>query len=376
MKEYKLKFKRILFKCVNFYVNFYALIDIPVLLLILSKFPDDDEYKLYKILIIALCAYEGYTYWKRVIKSYRDKRHFFAAVAQNNVFAIYGGTGTGKSTLAKVILNRNFSLANQYHNTVVNGSRIFTHDHLFLKTRIDEHTGTLLDEAGRMYDSFKYEKKYNDERLRVATFNKFFEQFNGRSSMCIYVDQAESNLNTVLYRTIYYVVVCKSLVPNITGVLPWLICQAIINVKTEYDRLKFTVDERNKLPKGLAKSDPALYKRRMGSIRSKAQEIQNFNPFSMMTFELMDFNRTGEYADHYSINKDDKSLLINVPALECFSGHNTRVFKDYNPALEPEVVDYWGTDEEKDRTAMINNFNLDDLKQMKEENNNDGSKCV
>lgn len=364
-----LKVKSVIIQCINFYVNFYAFIDIPVLLYIVSKLSKDDN-KYIRILLIIIAAYEGYTYYKRIIKSWRDKKHFFGAVAQNNVFAIYGGTGTGKSTLGKVILNRNFSLSSQYHNTIVPGSRIFTHDHLFLKTKIDEHTGTLLDEAGRMYDSFKYEKKYNDERLRVVTFNKFFEQFNGRSSMCIYIDQAEANLNTVLYRTIYYVVVCKSLVPNMTGVIPWCITECIIRVKTELQRVKYMNDEIKKLPKDLRKTDPILYRRKLSAIKSRASEIMNFNPFSMMTFELMDFNRTGEYADHYSINKDDKALLINVPALECFAGHNTRVFKDYNPALEPDVIDFWGANEIKDHDAMIRNFNLDDLNQMKEENKN------
>lgn len=351
MKKHIRKIKQFFIKMIATYNEIYVFIDIPFYYWLSTRIEGKAKYIIY-----ALIAIEGYRYWKHIFKNYIHKKHFFAAVKNNNVLAIYGGIGSGKSTLANYIINRNFPKCNQYHNYKNPGSKIFTHDHLFLREKIEENSGVIIDEAGRMYDSFKYDVKFNDERLAIVTYNKFFRQFYGNNSMCIYIDQAESNLNTALYRTVYYVIQCKSITPMMTGIIPYMIAGAINSIILSIKRNRYIKSKNSELHK--LKLEKSIEKEKERVIRKDARSIKsNFNIFTMQAFELLDFQRIGEYGEHYSINKDDKSLIVMLPSIMVFGNHDTRIFKSYNPG-EQKTQLYWGENTKIDEEYMRKNFNL------------------
>lgn len=350
--------KNFIKKLIAIYVNIYAFIDIPLLLFVSTLLPDKSKviYLLY-----GLCIYEGYRYYKYVIKNYIHKKHFFGTVENNNVLAIYGGVGAGKTTLANYLLNKKFAACEQYHNYRNKGTKAFTHQHLFLKEKIEENSGVLIDEAGAMYDSFKYQKEHNDDRKNIVNYNKFFRQFYG-DSLCIYVDQSESNLNTALYRTVYYVVMCKSCCSAPAPLIPYAINELFLYITNSIYRSNLKTKKIKELKKMNLSKEEFREKKKKEFARIRKQR-KGFNLFSFRVFELMDFCRVGEYGEHYAINKDDKSLMVYLPAVSVFGYHNSRVFKEYNTAQEKKDY-FWGADKDIDDSLMKKNFDFKEISKV------------
>lgn len=281
-------------------------------------------------LIIGLGVFqvvETYFIWyKRVWKNREDVNYLFGNISQNNLLAIYGGIGTGKSTLANYILNTyvpNKEL--RYYNYFKKDCRCFSHDYLFMKKSLPDGAGVLIDEAGRTYDSFagNYDKTKDVERSRILFFNKFFRQFYTDKALCIYVDQTEANLNTALRRTIFYVIQCRGVqfkaMPLLLGGF-----YAFLN---------------------------AMFK------------WTSYNIFALYDIDFMDFNKVGDYADHYSLNYDAKDVKHFIrPAVDLFSNNDTYVFRKYNPNIYNESEDYiWGSDVDIDSFYMEKNFDFSAL---------------
>ena len=280
-------------------------------------------------LVIILAVFqiiETYFIWyKRVWKNKEDSTYLFGNISQNNILAIYGGIGTGKSTLANFILNKYVpDKSLQYYNYFKKGYRCLSHDYLFLKKALPKGAGVLIDEAGRTYDSFKYAKSDNAERERLLAYNKFFRQWYTDKAICIYVDQSEANLNTALHRTIFYVIQCRGI---------------------------------------QSKAMPLL----LGGIYALLNKFfhwTTYNIFALADIDYMDFNKLGDFADHYSINYDAKDVKHFIrPAFEMFQGNDTYVFEKYNPCTYKPRQDYvWGTSKIRDKRYMEANFNLASLK--------------
>lgn len=275
------------------------------------------------ILVLGIGIFDMITWWKNYIKHLDEKNKLIGTIKENNVCQIVGGVGSGKSTLAHWAIKQLTKNDLRYSNTNTKGWKAFTNRHLFLLDALEEGSGVIVDEAGRQVDSFHYDKKDNDVRARIVTYNKFFRQFYGSNSYCFYIDQSVDNENTALYRSIYYFIQCKSCTQKPTEILLY----TLFNVF----KLLFRKKKLN-------------------------------NPFTYVSIEVMEFVKTGDYADHYSINIDDKSHKLIVCPIQAFFGiHNTYVFRNFNPAekVKPYI---WGTNEKMDAYYMEQNFALQELK--------------
>ena len=316
------KLKNLFKNVLAFYNTYFAIINVIITVLLF----DFVENKTLSMILIVICIVDCVRWWKLIVKNMGTSSQLIGSVKQNNVLAIYGGVGSGKSTIAQYLLNKLVPNDLQYTNTKTKNKKIFTNRHLLLLDSLPHNCGVLIDEAGRQYDSFKYEKSDNSTRSRIITYNKFFRQFYGSNAYCFYVDQCEANMNTALYRSIYYVIQCKGVSIEDSALIPSLIFKLL-----------------------------KLFKIIKKNIN---------NPFSLVSIEYMEFLKTGEYADHYSINIEDKDhKKLVAPIQNIFGNHNTYVFREFNPAQGTDDL-YWGEDELQDEFYMEQNF---DLKSLKEE---------
>lgn len=313
-------FKNLLTRTLSLYNQYFGVIDAVVCLILFSNIDN----KIIKFSFLALGIYSAWRWYKVYFKNLEYKNRVHSKVAGNSVLAIYGGIRTGKSTLARRLLNVFTPKDKQYFNFRCDGYKALTWRHLLLIDRLEDKCGVMVDEVGRQYDSFKYSKEDTDVRSRLVTLNKFFGQFYGTGSLCIYVDQSEANVNTALYRTVYYVIQCQGTRVMHSNLLLWGICEL-------YNKLF----KKNK---------------------------KFVNPFSLVSIEFTDFTKTGEYANNYSINIDANKQFFYVDSVQnMFGFHDTNVFKEYNPSKE--CVQYvWGTDKNLDNKIMEQNFSLKELK--------------
>lgn len=313
--------KKLFKNILAFYNKWYGLINIALALILMGSI----EHKGLSTAIIILCVIDTVRWWKQVFKNMGTASELIASVRQNNVLAIYGGVGSGKSTIAQYLLNILVPNELQYTNTKTKDKKIFTNRHLCLLDKLPLGCGVLIDEAGRQYDSFKYAQSDSATRSRIITYNKFYRQFYGSDSYCFYIDQCEANMNTALYRSIYYVIQCKGVDIIPSALLPNLIFKLLQLCR--------------------------IVKKNVN------------NPFSLVSIEFMEFMKTGEYADHYSINIEDKDhKKLVAPIQKIFGNHNTYVFREFNPAQGTDDL-YWGEDELQDQFYMEANFNLESLKE-------------
>lgn len=315
MKE---KFKKIFRSILSFYNKYFGVIDGIICLILFSSLDN----KVVKFAFLALGIYSAIHWYKVYFKNLEYKQRIHSKVVGNSVLAIYGGVGTGKSTLARRLMNVFVSKDKQYFNFKCDGYKAFTWRHFLLLDKLESQCGVMIDECGRQYDSFKYSKDDNDIRSRIVTLNKFFRQFYDTGSICIYVDQSESNVNTALYRTVFYVIQCEGTRLVHTNILLWGL----------YELYKLFTGKKKKI-----------------------------NPFALVSIEFADFTRTGEYATNYSINKDDMQPMHYVDSVQnMFGYHDTNVFKVYNPANECKPI-IWGKNDKVDNQIMEQNFSLHDL---------------
>lgn len=320
--------RKIIKSLINFYNNWYGIIDGIIYLCLLSVFTSTAG----TITLLALLVLDAFTWYKNIFKNRKNKRELFATISQNNAMCIYGGIGCGKSTLAEFVINRFIPKEKRYYNTERPGFKALTWEHLMLKEKLEDGCGVLIDEAGGQADAYHYDKKDTDVRKRLDYLNKFFRQWYTDKSLLIYVDQCQGNMNTSLYKNIYYVVQCKGLDVRPSGIIPNLIMKVI---------LAFV--NKSRLKKGKKKLN---------------------NPFSVVSIEYMEFQKLGDYADHYTVNiedKDHKKLVGSI--FEFFTGQNTYVFREYNPAQKPSIPYVWGTDKETDKRIMTDNFNFTAMQQ-------------
>lgn len=316
------KLKKIFRSILSLYNRYFGIVDGLVCLILFSSIDN----KVIKFAFLGLGVYSAIHWYKVYFKNLEFKQRIHSKVVGNSVLAIYGGVGTGKSTLARRLMNVFVSKDKQYFNFKCDGYKAFTWRHFLLLDKLESHCGVMIDECGRQYDSFKYSKDDNDVRTRIVTLNKFFRQFYDTGSICIYVDQSEANVNTALYRTVFYVIQCEGARQIHTNILLWGIFE--------------------------------LYK----LFNRKNQKIKDLvNPFTLVSIEFADFTRTGEYATNYSINKDDMKPMHYVDSVQnMFGYHDTNVFKKYNPAVETKPI-IWGQDSVVDNKIMEQNFSLHDL---------------
>lgn len=306
---------------ISFYNTWYGVINLIIGLVLLTKFNSD-------IAMILICVFTGidvYRWYKGVFKNLSTRSNLIATVKENNVLCIVGGIGSGKSTLGQYLLNRLIPSNLQYFNTFNKDKKAFTWSHLLLKNKLESPCGVFIDEAGAMMDSFHYSKEDTPVRKRAELFNKFFRQFYGSNSYCFYIDQSQANMNTSFYKNIYYYIQCKSLeVKPSCLILNWL-C-----------------------------SIPLFWINRKRLVKIN-------NPFSNCHLTFYEFNVLGDYAEHYSVNIDEKNMkVLVVPIFKMFGSLDTYVFRKFNPAVS--VFQYiWGTDEKQDNQIMEDNFNLNEL---------------
>lgn len=313
--------KKILKSIVNFYNTWYGIINVVIGLCLLSYIQNSTL----TLILIALMVYDAYTWYKNVFKNLTTKRELFATISQNNALCIYGGIGAGKSTLAEYILNSFVPKEKRYYNTNRKGYKAFTNEHLLLHEKLEDGCGVLVDEAGGQADAYHYEKKDNQTRKRIDYLNKFARHWYTDKCLFIYVDQAQGNVNTSIYRNIYYVIQCKGLSVIPSAIVPHLIAKFIL-----------------------------LFVNKKRKVGTKFN-----NPFSNVSIEFMEFAKLGDYADHYNVNIEDKDHKKLVgPIYKFFTGQNTYVFRNFNPAEENKKPYVWGTDKLKDAKIMHDNFNF------------------
>lgn len=317
--------KKILKSIINFYNTWYGVINAIIALFIVTSI---DNTAL-MIMFIALALVDAFSWYKNVFKNFGTKKELFGSVSQNNALCIYGGIGAGKSTMAEYIMNHFIPAEKRYYNTTRKGFKSVEYDHLLLKRKFEDGCGVLIDEAGGMADAYHYSKGDNEVRKRLDYMNKYFRQWYTDKALLIYVDQCQGNMNTSLYKNIYYVIQCKGLDVKPSAVLPHFICKIVL----------FFVNK----------------------VRKKKNKPLLNNPFSNVSIEYMEFNKLGDYADHYVVNiedKDHKKLVGSIYTF--FTGQNTYVFREYNPAKSiPSYV--WGTNKEKDIEIMNDNFNFETI---------------
>lgn len=314
--------KKILKKIINFYNIWYGIINAILIFLCLDMFPNDTI----MFIFIGLGVFDCYTWYKNIFKNLGTKRELFATVKQNMALCVYGGIGCGKTTIAEYLLNHFIPKAKQYRNTNYAGSKAVTFDHLMLKKAFEPGAGVLIDEAGAQADSYHYDKNDAPIRKRFDYLNKYYRQWYGDNSLLIYIDQCQSNMNTSLYKNIYYVIQCKGLDIKPSSLILNLIFKPICFCVSKFTGKRFN------------------------------------NPFSLVSIEYMEFQRLGEYADHYTVNIEDKDHKKLVGSIyEFFTGYNTYVFREFNPAKTTSPY-IWGTDKDTDKAIMIDNFNFNEMK--------------
>ena len=322
----KVKIKNILKSIINFYNTWYGIINGLIFLCLLSVIKNT-----FIIVILGVIAgIDVFTWYKNIFKNLSTKSELFASIKQNNALCVYGGIGCGKSTMANYIINNFIPTNKRYYNTKRVGYKAFTNEHLLLKERLEDGAGVMIDEAGGQADAYHYEKKDNDTRKRIDYLNKFFRQWYTDEALLIYVDQCQSNMNTSLYKNIYYVIQCKGVDKKPSALIPNFIAKCIL----------FFINKN----------------------RPKGQKVNN--PFTNISIAFMEFVKLGDYADHYNVeikDKDHKHLVGSI--YKFFSGFDTYVFRDFNPAPIETHPYIWGTDKIKDAEIMENNFNFDAVKQ-------------
>lgn len=307
----------------NIYNTWYGIFDLILGVCLLSKITNST---LCVILIIAIIV-DLIRWWKGVFKNFATKSQLFGTIRQNNVFNIVGGIGSGKSTLGQYVLRKLVPKNKQYFNTINSGYKAFTYRHLLLQDKLENQCGVFCDEMGAMMDSFHYGKEDSPTRSRVEKYFKFFRQFYGSNSFHINIDQSEANMNTSLYKNVYYYIQCKSVEVKPSGIIPYWICELGL----------FWLN------------------------RKRFKKINN--PFSNVHLTYLEFNKLGDYAEHYSVNVDINNMTcIVVPTYKMFGTLDTYVFRQFNPAEEVEPY-IWGTDAETDKRIMEDNFDLTSLKE-------------
>ena len=316
--------KRLLKGVVNFYNTWFGIINLILGLVLLSYVSDT-------YIMIGLIVFTGIDlirWYKGVFKNFGTKSELFATIKQNNTLCIVGGIGSGKSTLAQFVLNKFIPKEKQYYNTKNPGFKAFTNKHLLLDEKLEPGCGVLVDEAGAQVDSFHYGKDDAQTRKRIELLNKFFRQWYGSNSLLIYVDQAQGNMNTSLYKNIYYYIQCKSIEQKSSCLVANWVCSLFL----------YWINKR----------------------RAYNKKINN--PFTNVHLTYMEFVLLGDYAEHYSVNIDDKEMKKLVcPIYNMFGSLDTYVFREFNPAKEvPPYI--WGTNKEKDSLLMEQNFDLKSLK--------------
>ena len=309
--------------CCNIYNSWFGVFNLILGLLLLSHIKNSTL----SVILIIITIVDLVRWWKGVFKNMSVKSELLGTIRQNNVFNIVGGIGSGKSTLGQFVLPYLVPKDKTYFNTVNSGYKAFTFRHLLLQDSLESNCGVFCDEMGAMMDSFHYSKDDNQTRSRVEKYFKLFRQFYGSNSYHINIDQCEGNMNTSLYKNVYYTIQCKSIVTRASGLLPYWFCE-------------------------------------LGLFWLNRKRIRKFNnPFSNIHLTFMDFVRLGDYADHYSVNIDDKNMkTLVVPVYKMFGTLDTYVFRKFNPA-KPCKPYIWGTDLATDEKIMIDNFNLDSLKE-------------
>lgn len=314
------KLNKIFNSVMSLYNRFYGPISLILGFVIFSNVDN----KVIKFMFLGLGALECWQWYKNYFKNIENRNRLHSKVEGNSVVAIYGGIRTGKSTLARRLINVYGNDDKQYFNFKVDGKKALTWRHLLMLDKLEDKCAVMVDECGRQYDSFKYSKDDADVRSRLVTLNKFFGQFYGSGSIAIYVDQSQDNVNTALYRSVYYVIQCCGTRQIPTSYLGY-----------------FAVE---------------IYKKLTGKKKM-------VNPFSLVSIEYMDFVKTGDYADHYSINIDTNKSNYYVDSVQnMFGHHDTQVFKKYNPA-QPKQAYIWGSDNSKDDKIMEQNFGLEKFKE-------------
>lgn len=326
--------KKLLKGVINFYNTWYGIINIIFGVILLSYV----KTTAFTIAVIGLMVIDIVTWYKNVFKNFATKRELFATIKQNNALCIYGGIGAGKSTMAEFILNNFIPPEKRYYNTNRKGFKAFTNEHLLLHERLEDGCGVLVDEAGGQADAYHYEKKDNKTRKRIDYLNKFARHWYTDKCLFIYVDQAQGNVNTSIYRNIYYTIQCKGLDVRPSAIIPHLISKIIL----------FFVN----------------YNRGVGKKFN--------NPFCNVSIEFMEFVKLGDYADHYSINIEDKDhKKLVAPIYKFFTGQNTYVFRPYNPAKAENNPYIWGSDKEFDAKIMNDNFNFSAVRERIQNSFND-----
>lgn len=322
VKKIKKFIARFLKGVINFYNTWFGIINLILGFYLLSKV----KTTAISVTIIVLMIIDVIRWFKGVFKNLATKSELIATVKQNNVCCIVGGIGSGKSTIGQYLLRELVPDNKQYFNTINTGYKAFTYKHLTLEHSLDNCCGVFCDEMGAMMDSFHYSKDDSPVRKRVELYNKFFRQFYGSNSYCFYIDQSQANMNTSLYKNVYYYIQCKSIEIKASSLpLYWIaeLCLFWVN-------------------------------------RKRTRKINN--PFSNVNLTFMEFNVLGDYAEHYSVNIDEKNMKhLVVPIYKMFGTLDTYVFRQFNPA--EKVTPYiWGTDSETDKLLMEQNFGLQSLK--------------
>ena len=313
--------KNLIKKVINFYNTWYGIINAVICLLLLSHIQNSTL--TFAMIIIAVI--DAYTWYKNIYKNMTTKKELFATISQNNALCIYGGIGAGKSTLAEYILNHFIPKEKRYYNTNRPGFKAFTNEHLLLHEKLEDGCGVLIDEAGGQADAYHYEKKDNQTRKRIDYLNKFARHWYTDKCLFIYVDQAQGNVNTSIYRNIYYVIQCKGLDVKPSALIPNLIARFIL----------FFVNKK----------------------RPTGKKFNN--PFCNVSIEFMEFAKLGDYADHYTVNIEDKDHKKLVGSIyDFFTGQNTYVFRNFNPAIQNDCPYVWGQNSETDNQIMHDNFNF------------------
>lgn len=316
--------KKLLKSILNFYNTYYGVINVVIALALFGKLNNN----VLMIGLVVLVGIDCFSWYKNIFKNWGTKRELFGTVSQNNAICIYGGTGSGKSTLAEFIINHFIPENKRYYNTKVVGKKAFTNEHLLLHEKLENGFGAIVDESGAQADSYHYDKKDAESRKRIDSLNKFVRQWYGSKSLIIYVDQAQGNQNTSIHKDIFYIIQCKGCEQRPSAILPHLICKLVL----------WFVNKK----------------------RPDGKKINN--PFTNVAIEYMEFVKLGDYADHYSINIDDKNHKYLVGSIYKFFGVlDTYVFRDYNPAKETKPY-IWGSNLLEDKRIMESNFGLAELK--------------
>lgn len=281
------------------------------------------------MLLLAVNIFDFFTWRNNVWHNLKCKSELLSNVRQNNALCIYGGIGSGKSTIANFLVEFFIPKENIYYNTKVVGKKAFTNEYLLLKKKMKTPCGVLVDESGAQADSFHYNKDDTECRQRIEYLNKFFRQWYGDDSLLIYIDQCQGNNNTSIYKNIYYVIQCQGVQVRASAIVPHLIAKLVLLIR------KLIFRDKKKIN----------------------------NPFSLVCINYMEFFKLGDYAEHYSVNINERDYKCLVGSIYRFFGVlNTYVFREFNPAIESE--DYiWGSDSDTDKFIMENNFRLSDLKE-------------